>query len=48
MESPKEWDSDKIDDTVLALLQLGYFGISEGYRDIPEIDGWIRRRVRLC
>jgi RNA-directed DNA polymerase len=27
---------------------MGYFGISEGYRDIPEIDGWIRRRVRLC
>jgi RNA-directed DNA polymerase len=27
---------------------MGYFGISEGYHDIPEIDGWIRRRVRLC
>ena len=27
---------------------MGYFGISEGYRDIPEIDGWIRRRVRQC
>jgi RNA-directed DNA polymerase len=27
---------------------MGYFGISEGYRDIPEIDGWIRRRIRLC
>jgi RNA-directed DNA polymerase len=27
---------------------MGYFGISEGYRDIPEIDSWIRRRVRLC
>ncbi len=25
---------------------MGYFGISEAYRDIPEIDGWIRRRVR--
>ena len=24
------------------------FGISEAYHDIPEIDGWIRRRVRLC
>ncbi|MDD5760269.1 MAG: group II intron maturase-specific domain-containing protein [Desulfobulbaceae bacterium] len=23
---------------------MGYFGISE----IPEIDGWIRRRIRLC
>jgi len=27
---------------------MGYFGIAEGYRDIPEIDGWIRRRVRQC
>jgi RNA-directed DNA polymerase len=27
---------------------MGYFGISERYHDIPEIDGWIRRRVRLC
>ncbi|GLI39315.1 group II intron reverse transcriptase/maturase [Geobacter hydrogenophilus] len=27
---------------------MGYFGIAEAYRDIPEIDGWIRRRVRLC
>ena len=27
---------------------MGYCGISEYYREIPEIDGWIRRRVRLC
>lgn len=27
---------------------MGYFGIAEEYHDIPEIDGWIRRRVRLC
>ena len=27
---------------------MGYFGISEYYREIPEIDGWIRRRIRLC
>jgi RNA-directed DNA polymerase len=27
---------------------MGYFGISEEYREIPEIDGWIRRRVRMC
>ena len=27
---------------------MGYFGISEQYRELPEIDGWIRRRVRLC
>jgi RNA-directed DNA polymerase len=25
-----------------------YFGISEYYRPIPEIDSWIRRRVRMC
>jgi RNA-directed DNA polymerase len=27
---------------------MGYFGISEPYREIPQIDGWIRRRVRMC
>lgn len=27
---------------------FGYFGISEYYRPIPELDEWIRRRVRLC
>ena len=27
---------------------MGYFGISQYYRPIPEIDGWIRRRVRMC
>jgi RNA-directed DNA polymerase len=27
---------------------MWYFGISEAYHDIPEIDGWIRRRIRLC
>jgi len=27
---------------------MGYFGISEQCRDIPEIDGWIRRRARMC
>ena len=27
---------------------MGYFGIVEVYHDIPEVDGWIRRRVRLC
>ena len=27
---------------------MGYFGISEEYHNIPEIDGWIRRRMRLC
>jgi RNA-directed DNA polymerase len=27
---------------------LGYFGISQYYRPIPELDEWLRRRVRMC
>ncbi len=27
---------------------MGYFGISEYYRPVPELDEWLRRRVRLC
>ena len=27
---------------------VGYFGISEYYRPVPELDEWIRRRVRMC
>ena len=27
---------------------MGYFGISGDYRPIPELDGWLRRRVRMC
>jgi len=27
---------------------LGYFGISEYYRPTPEVDHWLRRRVRMC
>jgi len=27
---------------------MNYFGISEYYRPIPEIDGWLRRRMRMC
>lgn len=27
---------------------MGYFWISEYYRPIPEIDQWIRRRIRMC
>lgn len=27
---------------------MNYFGISEYYRPIPEIDQWLRRRVRMC
>lgn len=27
---------------------VGYFGISQYYRPVPELDEWIRRRVRMC
>ena len=27
---------------------MNYFGISDYYRPIPEIDSWIRRRIRMC
>ncbi|WP_156820037.1 group II intron maturase-specific domain-containing protein [Synechococcus sp. PCC 7336] len=27
---------------------MGYFGISQYYQPIPELDGWLRRRVRMC
>ena len=27
---------------------MGYFGIAEFYRPLPEIDHWLRRRVRMC
>lgn len=27
---------------------MGYFGISDYYRPIPELDHWLRRRIRLC
>jgi RNA-directed DNA polymerase len=27
---------------------VNYFGISEYYRPIPEIDQWLRRRLRMC
>jgi len=27
---------------------MGYYGISDYYRPIPELDGWLRRRVRMC
>ena len=27
---------------------FGYFGISQYYRPIPELDDWIRRRMRMC
>ena len=27
---------------------FGYFGISQYYRPIAELDDWIRRRMRMC
>ncbi|MCF7977753.1 MAG: hypothetical protein K9L82_07005 [Chromatiaceae bacterium] len=27
---------------------MGYFGISDDYRPIPELDHGLRRRIRMC
>ena len=27
---------------------MGYFGISQHYRPVPELDEWLRRRIRMC
>lgn len=27
---------------------MAYFGISDHYRPVPELDHWIRRRIRMC
>ena len=27
---------------------MGYFGISQYYSPVPELDDWIRRRIRMC
>lgn len=27
---------------------MNYFGISDYYRPIPELDHWLRRRIRMC
>jgi RNA-directed DNA polymerase len=27
---------------------MGYFGIAEYFRSLPEIDHWLRRRIRMC
>jgi RNA-directed DNA polymerase len=27
---------------------MGYFGLSQYYRPIPELDEWLRRRCRMC
>ncbi|MDZ4097060.1 MAG: hypothetical protein U1E13_00015, partial [Methylophilaceae bacterium] len=27
---------------------MAYFRISQYYRPVPELDEWIRRRMRMC
>ena len=27
---------------------MGYYALSEFYRPVPEIDHWLRRRIRMC
>ncbi len=27
---------------------MGYYALSEYYRPIPELDHWLRRRIRMC
>jgi RNA-directed DNA polymerase len=27
---------------------MNYFGLSDDYRPIPELDHWLRRRIRMC
>jgi RNA-directed DNA polymerase len=27
---------------------MNYFGISQHYSPIEELDGWLRRRIRMC
>jgi RNA-directed DNA polymerase len=27
---------------------MNYYGISEYYHLVPELDHWIRRRIRMC
>jgi RNA-directed DNA polymerase len=27
---------------------MNYFGISQHYSPIDELDGWLRRRIRMC
>jgi RNA-directed DNA polymerase len=34
--------------TVYVRGWMNYYGISQYYRPLPEIDSWIRRRVRMC
>ena len=32
----------------LSVYWMGYFRITEYYRPIPQLDQWIRRRIRCC
>ncbi|WP_420717253.1 group II intron maturase-specific domain-containing protein [Leptolyngbya sp. NK1-12] len=27
---------------------MNYFGISQHYTSIEELDGWLRRQIRMC
>jgi RNA-directed DNA polymerase len=27
---------------------MNYFGISQYYRPLPELESWLRRRIRMC
>jgi RNA-directed DNA polymerase len=27
---------------------IQYFGLSQYYRPLPELDAWLRRRLRMC
>jgi len=41
-----------VEDVIIELRKfangwMGYFGISHTYREVMELDSWIRRRVRL-
>ena len=27
---------------------IGYFGLARQFDDIADLDGWIRRRIRMC
>lgn len=41
-----EYRYEKLDQYIRGWMN--YFGISEYYRPLPEIDQWLRRRVRMC
>lgn len=33
---------------VVGTRESEYLGISQYYRPVPELDEWIRRRLRMC